>query len=58
MLHYDIWLLRTFLQPQSFIIILISTDQIKSDSERVKEYPSIYNSRFAGINVLSRKTCT
>ena len=28
MLHYDKWLLWTFLQPQSFTIFLISTAQI------------------------------
>ena len=28
MLHHNIWLLCTFLQPQSFTIFLISTAQI------------------------------
>ena len=28
MLHHNIWLLCTFLQPQSFMIFLISTAQI------------------------------
>ena len=35
MLHHDIWLLWTFLQPRILMIFLISTAE-KSDGERVK----------------------
>ena len=41
MLHHNIWLLCTFLQPQSFAIFLLKFAE-KSDGERVNELNYIH----------------